>query len=381
MIIIADENIPFAYEAFREFGEVRTLPGRKISAQDVKEAEVLLVRSVTRVDEALLRDASKLRFVGTATIGTDHVDTAYLAQRGIAFASAPGCNANSVAEYIVAALLELEHKLEKPLAGASLGIIGVGYIGSIVHRYAQALGMRCVLHDPPRKVQETTFEQQPIEAIHECDFITLHVPFEKGGLSPTFHLVDEAFLKCMKSDAVLLNTSRGAVVDNQALKQALQEKYIASAVLDVWEGEPTPDAELLSLCSIATPHIAGYSYDGKVKATAQLREALAIELGIESTWDPNPLMPVPEKSEIDLSSNEIHLLRSAMCGVYDIMEDDMALVQSLALPEVERGAYFDELRKFYRVRREAAAYTASLSFAQLEHAEKLSALGFKTRIQ
>ncbi len=226
MKIVADPNIPFVRDAFKPHGDVVLIPGRQITAGAVREADALLVRSVTPVTEALLA-GSRVQFVATATIGTDHVDERYLTATGIGFASAAGSNANSVAEYVVAALLELAHRGHYRLRDKSLGVIGVGNVGSKVVRYARALGMRVLRNDPPLGL---------LEPAQEADMVTLHVPL----LDTTRHLFHHDNLRGF----TLLNTSRGPVVDNQALREAIDANRIPAAVLDVWEGEPQADVEL-----------------------------------------------------------------------------------------------------------------------------------------
>ncbi|NQT84941.1 4-phosphoerythronate dehydrogenase, partial [bacterium] len=219
MKIVADENIPYVKEAFGSLGDVIPLPGRKIAPASVVDAEILLVRSITEVNASLL-EGSRVRFVGTATIGTDHVDEEYLHSRGIAFASAPGSNANSVAEYVVAALLTTARRKNFPLKGKTIGVIGVGNCGSRVAKKAEALGMRVLLNDPPLWRQTGNKRFRPLEELFSADILTLHVPLTYEGIDATYHLVDEAFLSKLRPECILMNTSRGPVVDNLALATA-----------------------------------------------------------------------------------------------------------------------------------------------------------------
>lgn len=349
MRVVADENIPFAREAFAEFGDVVTLPGRKMTTADLAEADVLLVRSITKVDSTLL-EGSTVKFVATATIGVDHIDEIYLRGRGIGFASAPGCNANSVAEYITAALLHLADKHALSLEGMSIGVVGVGNVGKKVAAKAHALGMRVVLNDPP--LAEATCEPayRSIAEIQACDVVTFHVPLEKSGTYPTVHLCDAAFLAGMKPGGILINTARGPVLDNAALYDALTRKHVRATVLDVWEGEPNTHEALLAEVDIASPHIAGYSFDGKVNGTRQIYEAACVHFGRKTTWDPTPLLPTPECPEISLGNGDT--VAGCVRKVYDILADDARMRETLALPKAERAAYFDRLRKEYPRRRE-----------------------------
>ena len=347
MKILADENIPYVSEAFGTLGEVETMPGRATNAASVKDADILLVRSITKVNAHLL-DGSAVRFVATATIGEDHIDKAYLAARGIAFASAPGSNANSVGQYIAAALLELAEHHGLDLGNLKLGIVGVGNVGTCILAKATALGLRCVLNDPPLARDTGDPKYRPIDDVFGCDIVTLHVPLTKDGSDPTHHLVNEDFLRKLKPGAILINTSRGPVADGGAIKRAFAEGRLKACVLDVWENEPNVDVELIELVSIATPHIAGYSFDGKVNGTRMIYEAACRFLEIESAWNPAPLLPPPECPNI-ISPKTV---RDAVRAVYDIMGDDTDM-RGLAEASVdERPKLFDRLRKEYPRRRE-----------------------------
>jgi erythronate-4-phosphate dehydrogenase len=375
MRIVADENIPFAVEAFSNLGDVHTVAGRAITRETVADADVLIVRSITKVNAALL-EGTPVRFVGTCTIGEDHIDKAWLAAQGIGFSSAPGCNANSVAEYIVGALLHLSVRHVRPLEGLSLGIVGVGNVGSKVARKAEALGLRCVLHDPPLAETMWDAKYRPIEEVLACDIITLHVPLEKTGPHPTRHLVNDDFIARMKPGTLLINTSRGAVVDGAALVRGLERGHPAGCVLDVWENEPGIDSALLDLVDVGTPHIAGYSYDGKVNGTRQIYDAACFYLGRGAAWNPAPLLPEPEVPVLTVYPDEPEALQLAVRAVYDIMQDDADLRGTLALPASERGAAFDRLRKAYRQRREFFNTRVELAQPDVSFAARLAGIGF-----
>ena len=382
MLILADENMPFAREAFSTLGEVRLAPGRKITAEAVRDCEILAVRSVTRVDERLLA-GSRVRFVGTATIGTDHIDTAWLVRAGIGFASAPGSNAVSVAEYIVAALFVLAERLDFRINEKSLGIIGVGNVGRRVAARAEALGLKVVLNDPPLAAKTGDHRYRSLEEILACDIVTLHVPLEKGGPYPTFHLVDEKFIERLKPGAILLNTSRGAVVRTAALEAGLGAGKPAAAVLDVWEGEPEISLSLMERVAIATPHIAGYSYDGKVRGTRMIYEAACAHFGREPSWTEAGALPSPAKADLPLEgdlSRARELVGAVVRESYDILADDRDLRKIGTLVPVERAGWFDSLRKNYPVRREWDSRTVALG-GGLESLEPLlKGLGFRVWI-
>lgn len=379
MLIVADENIPFAREAFGALGEVRLMAGRAMTPDSVRGADALLVRSVTKVGAALLQ-GSKVRFVGTATIGMDHVDREWLAREGICFTAAPGSNADSVAEYVTAALLVMARRQGIPLVGRKLGIVGVGNVGSRVERMARALEMETALNDPPLADRTGDPKYRPLEELFACDFITLHVPLEQGGKYPTVHLADKGFLEKMRADAVLLNSSRGAVADNVALLRALDSGEIADAVLDVWEGEPNINVALLELTALATPHIAGYSFDGKVNGTEMLLAAAREFFGVSADWDRAALMPAPEHERIVLDAEEAEaedLVREAALTVYPIERDDQALRETSVIAPDDRGMFFDRLRKNYPQRREFANTTVVVKGDDTVAAEKLGGLGFQ----
>ncbi len=393
MRTIADENIPYVEEAFGRLGEVVTLPGRKIDAASVRDAEILLVRSITKVDASLL-ERTHVRFVGTATIGTDHVDEEYLRSRGIAFASAPGSNANSVAEYVVAALLTLAGKKNLRLKGKTIGIIGVGNCGSRVVTKAEALGMRVLLNDPPLRRQTGDETFRPLEELFCADILTLHVPLTYEGMDATYHLADEVFLSKLRPECILINTSRGAVVDNQTLLAALNSGSIGGVVLDVWENEPSLDLQLLDRVDIGSSHIAGYSLDGKANATAMIYRAACEFLGVEAEWELTSALPKPYCARIEIgvhgerqgrkatlirteSKSDEEITADAVRHVYDIEKDDAALRGLHRVEPAERGAFFDRLRKDYPVRREFHNTEVVLAKPESHLADVLSGLGFR----
>lgn len=357
MKIVADENIPFAMEAFGTLGAVTTLAGRSITSEAVREADMLIVRSVTKVNESLLR-GSGVGFVGTCTIGMDHVDLEYLTRNRIAFASAPGSNANSVSEYLTAALLVLGKRHGFKLKSKTVGVVGVGNVGSRVVKKCEALGMRTILNDPPLARETGDPKYRPIdEVLEQSDVVTIHVPLTKEDEDATYHMVDEAFIKRMKAGAILINTARGKVQGDQAVLNALKNGHLKAAVLDVWESEPRVNLELLDKVDIATPHIAGYSLDGKVNGTRMVYEAACEFLGVEPLWDPSPHLPKPEHEvlELDCAGREDEdVLCDAVLNIYDILDDDRRMREAIEECEDadERARRFDQLRKTYPERRE-----------------------------
>lgn len=374
MKIVADENIRYVSEAFAGLGEVVLLPGRAIAPADVRDADLLLVRSVTQVNADLLQ-GSAVRFVATATIGEDHIDRVFLDRQGIAFSSAPGCNANSVGEYLVASLLHLADKYDFSLANRSLGIVGVGNVGANVAQKAEALGMRVVLNDPPRAAGSSDPIFRPLEDILSCDIVTTHVPLTNEGLHATRRLVDDAFLNTLKPGSCLINTARGPVVHNDALLAALQSGHIQGAVLDVWEHEPEVDLELLAAVDIASPHIAGYSFDGKVKGTVQIYEAACRFLEVPASWTPDGLLPEPEHPVLTLEE-DTNTLKKVVDTLYPIMEDDARMrIIAHEVPE-NRHAYFDMLRKTYPRRREFYNTQVSCTDCSSALCAQLEGLGF-----
>jgi len=378
MKIVADENIPLVREAFERIGQVVTVSGRGMSAELLADADVLLVRSVTSVGSELLAGSS-VRFVATATIGTDHLDGEFLRKRSIGWSSAAGSNAKSVAEYVVAALLSLAGRHGVRLAGKTLGVVGVGNIGSVLVRYAEALGMTVVQNDPPlhRETGEERF--RPIEEIFGCDFITLHVPLTRRGPDATWHMVNAAFLARMKPDAWLINTSRGPVVRGEHLLASLESARIGGAALDVWQGEPDIDVRLLERVSLGTPHIAGYSFDGKVNGTKMIFDATCRHFGLSASWDPAPLMPPPAQPclEVDSHGEDCQAVVGATVRqIYDIERDDAALRRIIDQPVGMRGSYFDSLRREYPVRREFGNTELAVSPPDAAPARVLRELGF-----
>ena len=378
MLIVVDENIPFAAELLAPLGDVRLVPGRGLSADALRLADALIVRSVTRVGPDLLA-LSPLRFVATATIGTDHVDLPHLAARAIGFASAPGSNAESVAQYVAAALAHAAGRLGRPLSHCSLGIVGVGNCGSRVDRIARALGLEVRLCDPPLSRRTGDPQFQPLDALLDCDFITVHVPLTRTGEDPTFRLISAPLLDRLRPGATVINASRGFVVDEPALMARVEAGRLAPPVLDAWENEPAIDPEHLRRALIGTPHIAGYSYDGKVAGAVMVARAAFEHFGVP--FDPPPLdLPAPPLPRIDLplaGRSADSVLAELVTTAYPILRDDADLRAALAASPESVGPAFDRRRKLYPLRREFSATRLRLPGADPKLLRRAAALGFQ----
>ena len=393
MKIVADKNIPFVEQCFSSIGQVEVVGGREITPGAVADADVLLVRSVTRVGTELLA-GSKVRFVATATIGFDHIDIEYLSRNNIGFASAPGSNANSAAEYVIAGLLEIGQRYGLDLEDKSIGIIGVGNVGSRVAKKCEALGMHVYLNDPPLQRQTGEAKYLPIEELFDCDFITLHTPLTFEGLDKTYHLADGRFFRSLKEGCAFFNASRGGVVDSGALKTVIRSGRLKAVVLDVWENEPNIDTELLKMVDIGTPHIAGYALDGKVAGMIMIYKAACKYFGFSAKFGIEDFLPKPVVCELKIDSNkgaEQEALFGAVQKIYRIDQDDARLRRILEKPMEKRGEFFDGLRKNYPVRREFQNTRIILATEDTETtenklkrnsaikglAEKLAEIGFK----
>ena len=349
MLIVADENIPLLDEFFAAFGEIRRHPGRAIDRAALGDAEVLLVRSVTRVDRALL-EGSRVRFVGTCTIGTDHLDLDYFAAAGIAWSSAPGCNARGVVDYVLGCLLALAERTGRQLPELTYGVVGAGQVGGRLVEVLRGLGWDVRVCDPPRQAAEGGDFVELADILRECDVLSLHTPLDAA----TRHLLGAEQLRALKPGAWLINASRGAVLDNAALKAHLRGGADLQVALDVWEGEPQVDPELAALCQIATPHIAGYSLDGKLRGTAQIYQAYCRAMGLAEQVQLDELLPPAWLGALSLHEDAaIDWALATLCrAVYDPRRDDADFRRSLVGDAAQRKAAFDQLRKHYPHRRE-----------------------------
>jgi erythronate-4-phosphate dehydrogenase len=370
MKIFFDENMPYAKEFFSDIAGSETqlisFSGRDLSPEQVRDADVLLVRSITQVNEALLNENKKLSFVGTATIGTDHIDQTYLAKRDIAFHSAPGCNAVSVAEYVISALVILAERYLFDFTKLSVGIVGGGNTGSRLSEKLSALGIQYKICDPILAADANdTREFVSLEEALECDVISLHVPKVIDGEYPTYHLLDETRLHNLKDEQILISACRGEVIDNHALLALKESGHGLKLVLDVWEGEPDVLTPLIDYTEIATAHIAGYSLEGKARGTQMLYQALCQHINVEPSCQLETLLPTANISSVELNQefNEI-VLNQLVKMVYDVRRDDAIFRQQLS----SQG--FDALRKNYPTRREFSAVQVILSnntFSSVPH--------------
>lgn len=350
MKIVADENLAFTEYFFSEFGEIQQVAGRTLTHFDVQDATALLVRSVTQVNEALIQN-TQLKFVGSATIGTDHLDMTALEKYHIAWSNAPGCNAQAVSEYVITAILHLNPALFDPNQTITLGIIGLGNVGSRLATMAQLLGWRVIAYDP--LVEQQRVEQVSLEALLQtADAISIHVPLTKTGPHATFHLINAQTLAMMKPDAILINSARGAVVAEAALIADIQNTQ-RKVVLDVFEHEPEISAQLLDLISLVTPHIAGYSLEGKARGTQMIYTAFCKRFGYAADKQFESQLPVCEPYFQQQEFRQA--LQQHLSEIYDISADDASLRACLKDGKVDQKA-FDALRKNYPLRREWAAH-------------------------
>ncbi len=371
MKIIIDDKIPYIRGAFEEVAEVVYLPGAKTTPEVVKDADAIVTRTRTICNEKLLAGSS-VKFIATATIGFDHIDTNYCRQAGIKWTNAPGCNSKSVEQYIASALMVIAEKYGLELNKLCIGIVGVGNVGSKVARVCRLLGMRVLLNDPPRERNEGPEQFVSLKTIQEeADIITLHVPLNLKGEDATFHLAGEVFFSGLNRKPFLINSCRGEVVKTEAVKSAVKSGQIRSFICDCWENEPDIDLELLDLTEIATPHIAGYSKDGKATGTEMSVQSISkfFGLGLEN-WRPSgielPEKPVFELDGAGLSKQQI--ISKAILHTYDIRDDDASFRKD--------PSKFEQLRGDYPVRREFPAFTIVPTNIKPETLEVLRNLGF-----
>jgi erythronate-4-phosphate dehydrogenase len=423
MKIICATSIPFATEAFAPLGELQIHDPRNITPQIVKNADVLICRSTLKVNQALL-EGSSVKFIATCTIGNDHMDLDYLDRKGITHFTAAGCNANSVAEYATCALLSLAGRHGFQLRGKIIGIIGVGNVGSLALKKAEALGMRVLLNDPPRRdamekrslvgrdhalsvVNSLACHAKGVvppncgrtgspalpfqtpscqdflpldEVLAKADIITVHVPLAKTGKYPTFHLAGREFFDRARPGCIFINAARGAVMDSEAFLQARAAGKIAQSVIDCWEGEPAFRLDVMKGADLATPHIAGYSFEGKVMGTVLAYRRLCQFLNIKPTFNHEGLLPPPPVPEIIFDAagkTDEEALAEIVRRVYDIEADD-ALFRAAACADAKtRGGNFETMRKNYRMRREFRYTRVILRNASAALADTLRKLEFQ----
>ncbi|TEW55186.1 4-phosphoerythronate dehydrogenase [Psychromonas sp. RZ22] len=374
MKIYIDENIPYGKSFFKGFGEVVQFSGRDVTAEQVKDADVLLVRSITKVDQSLLALNKKIKFVGTATIGIDHIDIEYLKQKNIQFNSAPGCNKVSVAEYVLSALLVLAEKKQFQLTNKTVAIVGAGNTGTAVYQCLTAIGVTCKLYDPPLNAVGDQREFCDFSEVLSADIISLHVPKIITGPFKTLHMFDEHVLNQLTDKQILINACRGEVIDNQALLKTVKKENCPTLVLDVWEKEPNIEKLLLPYIALATPHIAGYSLDGKVRGTEMLYQALCKYLNMTPMLNSTDFMAKPNISEITITSSfTLELLKPLVHLIYDVRRDD-----ALFRIKVNESNGFDNMRKNYQERRELSTLMLNMTTSEVNHLSTtdLSQVGF-----
>lgn len=371
MKIVIDDKIPYIQGAFETVAEVVYLPGSKTTPEIVKDAHAIVTRTRTICNQQLLENSS-VKMIATATIGYDHIDTEYCEKAGIHWTNAPGCNSKSVEQYIASVLMVWAKTRGVHLSDLCIGVIGVGNVGSKVAYISKLLGMRVLKNDPPRQRNEGSSEFVELAEIQQkADIITLHVPLQMTGEDATFHFTDTSFFHKLERQPLLINSCRGEVTDTNAVKSALQNRHISAYVADCWENEPTIDSELLEMTFLATPHIAGYSKDGKAIGTQMSVKAISdfFKLGLNN-WKPSgvelPDCPVIKIDGTDLSHAEI--ISRAILHTYNIRNDDSNFRK--------QPSDFEQLRGDYPVRREFSAYSIEPTNIPAETLHTLKLLGF-----
>jgi erythronate-4-phosphate dehydrogenase len=369
--IVADDKIPFLKGVLEPYTDIQYFPGREISAAHVKDADALIIRTRTKCNKELLED-SKVRFIATATIGYDHIDTDYCTARNISWQNAPGCNSSSVEQYLLSALLILSGRKNFMLADKTIGIIGVGHVGSKVEKIARHMGMNVIKNDPPReRIEHGSHFVSLNQILKESDIITLHVPLIMAGQDKTFHMADRHFFNLLGKKAHLINTSRGEVIEEKILKNAIKSGKLESVVLDVWENEPFIDKELSEMVDIATPHIAGYSLDGKANGTAISIRSLSRLFRLDlDNWMPQDIpAPLNNKFSIDANGKKMQeIISETILKTYNVLEDDTRFRKSILS--------FEKQREQYPLRREYGAYTLRILNDHVGSKSVLREMGF-----
>jgi len=376
MKIIVDDKIPYIKGALEPFGKVVYLSGQKTNPEIVKDADAIITRTRTICNQQLL-EGSSVKLIATATIGYDHIDTDYCTKVGIKWTNAPGCNSKSVEQYIASALFVLAQKKGFQLKGKTIGVIGVGQVGSKVAHVCQLFGMKVLLNDPPRECAEGTKQFCSLnEIMQKAEIITFHVPLNMQGEDATIHLADSHFFELLECHPIVINSCRGEVLDTLSAKTALKCGQISGLVVDCWENEPTIDLEFMEMVDLATPHIAGYSKDGKANGTSMSIQAVSRFFGLGIDHWQALQVELPENTHIELDgwnlSNE-EILAKAILATYDIRNDDAALRKN---PEL-----FEKLRGDYPIRREYPVYTIHTKNVNQQTLEVLNELGFKLELE
>ncbi|WP_394241712.1 4-phosphoerythronate dehydrogenase [Vibrio astriarenae] len=376
MKIIVDENMPYAEALFSQIGEVMLKPGRTLTADDLVDVDALMIRSVTKVNAELIAKANKLKFVGTATAGMDHVDQALLKERGIFFNAAPGCNKVGVAEYVFSVMMVLAQQQGFSVFDKTVGIVGAGQVGSYLAECLQGIGIHVLINDPPKQQEGDNRNFTPLnELLEQADVITLHTPITRQGEHATHHLLDENVLNSLRGDQILINAARGPIVDNQALKARLEKGDGFTAALDVFEFEPQVDMDLLPSLAFATPHVAGYGLEGKARGTTMIFNTYCEFLGRSERAQASDLLPVAPTPEVTLDRAwDEATLHNLTQIIYDVRKDD-----SLFRREIVKPGAFDQMRKQYWDRREYSAVT--LTGDETCNLAPLNKLGFQIEVR
>jgi erythronate-4-phosphate dehydrogenase len=371
--IVADNKIPFLKGVLEAFAQMEYYPANEITNAVLKDADALIIRTRTICNKELLQNTN-VKFIATATIGYDHIDTEYCKLNNIHWRNAPGCNSGSVMQYIASVLIALSQNFNFKFSEKTMGIIGYGHVGSKVAKLANTLGFNVLINDPPLARAGLLAHHIPLDdLLKKSDIISLHIPLNKQGIDKTFHLVDNVFLNKLKIATIIINTSRGEICNEKDLKNALKQKRIKTAVLDVWQNEPDIDRELLELVELATPHIAGYSADGKANGTRMSVKAIGDFFGfrIEDCWPKKdtPLSTAPVLT-IDVSEkSEQEIFSEAILKTYDVRVDNDQLRKS--------PVSFEKQRENYPIRREFVNYSLNINANKSTLSEKLMGIGFK----
>lgn len=372
--IIADDKIPFLQGVLEPFANIEYYPGKEITNYRISDADVLIIRTRTKCNKELL-EGTRIKLIATATIGFDHIDTIYCKENEIKWLNAPGCNSGSVMQYITAALIQVAAEEEFNLSEKTIGIIGVGNVGQKVHTVAEVLGMNVLLNDPPRERIEGGNAFCDLERIkNESDIISFHVPLNREGADKTYHLADDDFFNQLIKKPTIINSSRGEVIKTSSLIDAIKSNKINKTVIDVWENEPDINLKLLDLVDIATPHIAGYSIDGKANGTAVCVNAVNkyFNLGLEENWYPSEI-PIPDDGiELCVNGNKKEvqdIISEVVNSTYNMVDDNMKFKESPDTFEKQRGNY--------PVRREFFNYIINLHNCDNIIPEMLDKMNFK----
>ncbi len=382
MKIVCASSVLHGETAFATLGDVTILPEERITRNELLDAEVLITRSKTPITRALLENTA-VRFIGCAVAGTDHVDKTYLDSTDIAWCHAPGCNANSVAEYIVAALLVEADQHGLALEELALGVVGVGHIGTRVAEKAMAMGVTVLQNDPPRKAagDDANGTFQPLEdVLAVADLISMHVPLTDTGPHATRDMANHRFFEAMKPGAFFLNAARGEIMDSDALLTALEHGIVRQAVLDVWENEPAIRKDVLDAVDIGTPHIAGYSYEGRLNGTRMVYEELCHYLEVDPVWldrDMPDDAPQEERVVDAQCRSDQETLAAMVSAAYPILDDDRRFRAGASVDPVAMAKHFVHSRRTYPARREFAANRFQLLHASESLLTMAWELGFQ----